>query len=305
MTLAIFLPDESNEYQQKVKEDALEAARKAGLKLDVFFAGDKVTTQIRQIYECLHSSAQKRPVAILTIPGRVNALNRLAREVLQNGIGLVCMNRRMDNFQTLREEFPGLPVSFVSPDQIEIGRIQGRQFRELLPSRHQILYVQGDATSSPAKDRLAGMREAIRGSRIEEASVLDGNWTARDAERVVGAWLRIVMSGTLGIDLVGCQNDAMAVGARKALISVAEYLKRPDLARVPITGCDGVPNFGQKLVKEGHLAATVVMPSTGGAAVQLIARALNSSVRPPAEVFLPASSYPAEGSIGKARTSAD
>ena len=298
-TLALFLPDESNEYQQAVRDDALAAARKAGLTLNVYFAEDKVTTQIRQIYECLHRPPDERPVALISIPGRVNALNRLAREVVQAGMGWVCLNRRMDNLQTLRDEFPDVPISFVSPDQHEIGRIQGRQFRELLPRGGQVLYVQGDATSSPARDRLAGMREAIQGSRLELSSVLDGNWTASDAERVVGSWLRIVMSGTLGIDLIGCQNDAMAVGARKALITVAEYLKRPDLAKVPLTGCDGVPGFGQKLVKEGHLAATIVMPTTGGAGVQLVARALSGGTRPPAEVFLPATSYPAEGTIGK------
>ena len=298
-TIALLLIDESNEHQRLVRDDALTAARKAGLGLEVYFAEEKVTVQIRQIYECLHRSPDERPVAIIVMPSKATALNRLAREVAQAGLGWIYLHRRMDNVQDLRQEFPDVPICCVSPDQYEIGRIQGRQFRELLPRGGQVLYVQGDATSSPANDRLAGMNEAIQGSRVEVSSVLDGNWTASDAERVVGSWLRIVMSGTLGIDLIGCQNDAMAVGARKALIAVAEYLKRPELCSIPITGCDGVPGFGQKLVHEGQLAATVVMPSTGAAAVQLIARALTAPGQPPAEVSLAPTSLPPEGSIGR------
>jgi hypothetical protein len=56
----------------------------------------------------------------------------------------------------------------------------------------------------------------------------------------------------------------MSIGAQKALESTALYLKRPDITRIPITGCDGLPNVGRKLVKEGQLIATIILPSSEG-----------------------------------------
>jgi ABC-type sugar transport system substrate-binding protein len=225
---------------------------------------------------------------------RINSLDRVARDAVRAGIGWIGLNRRMDSLQSLRQEFPEVPICFVCPDQREIGRIQGRQFRTLLPTGGRILYVQGEATSSPAQDRLEGMRETIEKANLEVASVLDGNWTTEDAERVAGSWLRMVLSGKTRIDLIGCQSDAMAMGVLKALKAVAEYLQRPEIALIPVTGCDGVPNVGQKLVTQGQLAATVLMPSTGGTAVELMARALSQGERLPAEIKLPPASFPAE-----------
>jgi ABC-type sugar transport system substrate-binding protein len=291
-TLALCLANEANAYQQMIKEDTLAAATRAGMQLEVFSAEDKVTQQIRQVYDCLHREAEKRPRAILIMAVRVNALGRLAREVLQAGTGWLCLNRRMDELSGLRAEFPHLPISFVSPDQREIGKIQGRQFRALQPGGGRVLYVQGEATSSSAQDRLAGMRETIQGTNVEIAGVLDGNWTTEDTERALGNWLRMVMSGKAQINLIGCQNDAMAMGALKARQAVADYLRKPEVARIAVTGCDGVRSVGQKMVGEGQLAATVILPSTGGPAVNLLSRAIAQGEPLPEEVMLPSTSFP-------------
>lgn len=296
-TIALCLANEVNEYQEMIKEEAIASASRAGWQLETYSAEDKVTQQIKQIYECLHRAPELRPQALLVMAVRVNAMNRIAHEVLQGGIGWVCLNRRMDELPALRREFPSLPISFVSPDQREIGRIQGRQFRALLPHGGRLLYVQGEATGSTAQERLAGMREAIQGSKIDVVSVLDGNWTAADTERMLNNWLRMVMSGKSQIDLIGCQNDTMAMGAGKALQAIAEYLRRPELARTPITGCDGVPNYGYKLVSEGQLAATVIIPSTGAPAINLLIRSHNQGDRLPEEVLLQPISYPTEDSL--------
>lgn len=297
--LALFLANEANEYQHMAKEDALATAKRNQLPLEIHSADDKVVQQIRQIYECLQRQPAQRPKAILVMAVRVNSLDRVAHDAAQAGIAWINLNRRMDNLSSLRQEFPEVPICFICPDQHEIGRIQGRQFRALLPTGGRILYVQGEATSSSARDRLEGMRESIANAKLEIASVLDGNWTTANAERVTGNWLRMVMSGTTRIDLIGCQSDAMAIGVCNALKTVSEYLKRPEIARIPVTGCDGVPNVGQKFVNQGQLAATVIIPSTGGPAVDLIARALNRGEQLAAEIKLPPASYPGEETLAQ------
>jgi ABC-type sugar transport system substrate-binding protein len=292
--VVLCVADQANEYQETVIKDAAAAATRAGFTLDVCSGDDRVTQQIRQIYECMHADAEQRPKAIIVMPVRVNSLERVAREAVQSGIGWISLHRRMESLAGLRQEFPDVPISFVSPNQREIGEIQGRQFRALLPKGGQLLYVTGEATSPPAQQRLEGLTETIKGSGVKLAGVLDGNWSTSDAERVVGSWLRIVMSGNSRIDLVGCQNDRMAVGVLKALATVGDYLKRDDLKQTPVTGCDGVPSVGQKLVDEKQLAATVIVPSSGTPAIDMLAAAFNHGKMPPPELLLSATSYPAE-----------
>jgi ABC-type sugar transport system substrate-binding protein len=109
---------------------------------------------------------------------------------------------------------------------------------------------------------------------------------------VVTNALRLKSAETLKPDLVGAQNDAMAMGARKALLA-----SRPDWARVPFTGCDGLPEGGQRLVNMKQLAATIVTPSNAGPAIDLVARWLKSKAQPPAQVVLTPASYPPEADL--------
>src|SRR5262245_35864162 len=292
--IALCLSNDANEYQKAVRTDALSTAAKLGFELSTFTCDDRVPTQTRQLLDFIRVTPEKRPRVIIIMAARVSSLDRLAREAVESKIGWICINRRMDCVVELGAEFPTVPIGFVTPDQHETGRIQGRQFRALLPNGGKLLYVRGEATSSSAQGRLEGMQETIRGAKIEMAGMLDGNWSGSDSERVVSNFLRIVLSGPQRIDLIGCQSDEMAVGALKALKAVADYLKKPELAKTPVTGCDGLPDGGQELVNRGELTATVIMPSTGGPAVELAAKAVTNGVLPPAEVQLSPISFPPE-----------
>ena len=61
---------------------------------------------------------------------------------------------------------------------------------------------------------------------------------------------------------------------------------------VRFTGCDGSPSFGRRLVNEGLLAATVVIPPTAGRAVSELASMLGGGARPLPEIALAVSSVP-------------
>ena len=298
-TLAVCLPhDESTKYQQFVIDDARKAARKAGFEVDAYFSQGQLITQMKQIYTCIQGEASQRTCAIIAMPVTDNSLNRAAADAVRAGLGWICLHRQMDCLSDLRRDFPAIPISAVGPDQAEIGRIQGRQFRVLLPKGGRVLYVQGNATTSSARLRLEGMNQAIAGSSVEARDVLDGNWNAADAERTISGWLRMVMAGKSKLDLIGCQNDEMAEGARQALESVAVYLGRPELRIVLVTGCNGLASFGQRLVNEGKIAATIVVPSTGGLAVELIVGAYQGKPVPPL-VTVPSVSYPDEATLAR------
>ena len=290
------LENEGNDYQQMWRDDALAAARRAGVEMDIHFAGGSVMRQIKQLYSYFHNG-QERPTAIMVMPVRDNSLDRVARDAVSEGVGWICLHRRMDCLAELRKDSPDALVCTVKPNQVEVGQIQARQFQALLPDGGQILYVQGNAANFSAKERLDAMRDAILETNVEMAGLLDGNWTTADAERVVSGWLRVLLSSKSMINLIGCQNDLMAAGARKAAVTVSAQLRVPELAYVPITGCDGLPTFGQRLVREGQLSATVVVPSTAGPAVELVSRFIRSGYVPPAENFVNSISFPDESTL--------
>jgi ribose transport system substrate-binding protein len=103
--------------------------------------------------------------------------------------------------------------------------------------------------------------------------------------------------------MVACQNDAMAMGARRAFEALPDAPQREEWLRLPLTGCDGVPGSGQAWVREGLLAATVISPPLMGRAVELLADALHSNAQPPERTLVAASSFPAlEGMQTKARS---
>jgi hypothetical protein len=65
-----------------------------------------------------------------------------------------------------------------------------------------------------------------------------------------------------------------------------------DLASIPLTGCDGSPALGQRMVKQQRLWATVTVPSAGGPAVEWLARWRDDGQNPAVHVTLPVASFP-------------
>jgi ribose transport system substrate-binding protein len=281
------LMSQEQEYQVLLGEAARRAAREHGLDLDVFFSGDTAIDQVQQLTSLLLAPVDLRPAAILveTISGE--ALERIARKAAEAGIAWFLINRRAPYIAQLRHEFPRVPICAVSADQLEIGRIQGRQLQTLLPGGGTVLYIQGRADTSPARERLAGTREVL-GDAVN-LRVYAGEWTLSGGRKATEGWLRAQNGGVSRPQAVAAQNDLMAMGAREAFLAL-----RPEWSRIPFLGCDGLPQGGLKLVASGQLAATVVNPIDGGSrAVALFADWRRSGIIPPDELLLAPESFPA------------
>jgi ABC-type sugar transport system substrate-binding protein len=280
---------QDQDFQQFQADDARAAAARNGLDLDVLFADNSAILQIQQLFKVIHRPPEERPVGIVVETVVGEGLERVARAAAGAGIGWILVNRRVPYVEVLRRKHPELPIAAVGTDQVEVGRLQARQFRELMRGdRGLVLYLQGPADTSVAQERLRGAQEGLAGSHVE-LRILDGDWSEASASRAVERWLQLKTSEGVRPDVVGCQNDAMAVGARKALEA---FKARPELAALPITGCDGLPQGGRRLVDMGRLAATVVTPSNTGPALDLLSAALNGARIPTGEVLLKPMSYP-------------
>jgi ABC-type sugar transport system substrate-binding protein len=103
-----------------------------------------------------------------------------------------------------------------------------------------------------------------------------------------------------GANVIYIQGPADASAATLRLEGLQAALRgrpyerlRPDWARLPFLGCDGLPKGGKLDVDEGRLAATVTMPSCASPAVELVGKWIRSGVVPPAGTVLAPSPYPA------------
>lgn len=284
--IVVSLLTKDQEFQVMQAADAERAAARAGFDIDVIYANNNAALQEVRLRNFVSAPEPLRPAAIVTQTVAGDGLPRVARDAVKAGIGWVLLSTDVPYIDSLHAEYPGLPVSIVTTDQVGIGRIQGRQFRSLLPAGGTIIYIQGPPDTSAAQQRLQGMEEAIQGAKIN-VIVLTGEWTEASGERALQSWLRLFSSEGVTLSLVGAQNDTMAVGARKAIAAM-----RPEWLHLPFTGCDGLPEGGQRLVREGQLAATVIMQSNAGPAVDLIAAQLGTRQRGPARVVLAPRGYP-------------
>lgn len=290
--VVVALPDQSNEFQHLQMDDARAVAPRLGIEIELLDADRNAVLQIQQIFKFIHGQA--RPRAIIVEPVAIEGMERVAQKAVAAGIGIGLLNVVGANVDALRKQQPQLPIFTLGSDQVEIGRTQARQMRVLLPAGGTVLYMQGPTNASAARERFQGMQEAIAGTSLRLV-VLDAQWTEESADQVVRKWLRLKTTEGLHIDLVACQSDAMARGAQRAFEAIPEVTR--EWRSVPFLGIDGVPSVGQRMVKEGQLTATVVMPSNTGPALEAIGRWLRSGILPPAAIRVPISSFPPEDSL--------
>ena len=288
LNLVVSLPQDDT-YQREQAKAAMESATRLGIELKILQANNDAVDQSQQLLEIVQSKAESRPDAILFEPLTATALARVGEAAVTAGIGWVVMNCDVDYMGSLRSRTKA-PVFTVTRDHTEIGRIQGQQFAALLPNGGNVLYIQGPATSSAAVQRTNGM-ESSRPANVK-LKTLRSAWTESAAAQAVNAWLKLSTSRANTIDLVGCQADGIALGARKALIGVTDVAERDLWLRRAFTGIDGLPSEGQAWVDEGTLTATVVAGTTTRMAIEMVCRALQTNIPMPERTVIEARSYP-------------
>jgi ribose transport system substrate-binding protein len=278
----VSLTTNDNDYQQAQAQAAEEAARKLGVEAQIVYADNDAINQSTQILKAIQSAEAARPNGIVFEPVGGTALPQVAQVAATAGIGWAVLNRDAPYISELRKT-SAAPVFGHTSDHVAIGRIQGRQFAALLPHGGSILYIQGPAENSAAKERAVGMQET-KPTTIQ-ATVLKAQWTEESSTRAVRSWLKLATARRAAIDLIGAQDDSMALGARKAFEGLTNDSEKERWLALPYTGCDGLPKTGQMWVRNGLLAATVYVPPNAGQALEMLYHALQSKGSVPERVL--------------------
>ena len=289
LRILVSLTTNDNDYQIEQAKSAEETARRLNVDLQIVYADNDAITQSTQLLRAIQGAPQDRPDAIVFEPVGGTALPQVAKAAVAANIGWAVLNREASYIPELRR-ITKAPVFCVSNDHVEIGRIQARQFAALLPKGGNILYVQGPSENSAAKDRAQGMMSA-KPANIQVTS-LKAQWTEESSLRSVRSWLKLSTSQKAVIDLIGAQDDAMAMGARKAFQEIPNESERDRWLKLPFTGCDGLPKTGAAWVASGLLAATVFAPPNTGQAIEMLVQALSKGQELPERALTAASSIP-------------
>jgi ribose transport system substrate-binding protein len=270
------LTTNDNDYQMEQAAAAQEAANRLNVELEILYAENDAILQSQQLLKIIQSSGS-HPDGIIFEPVGGTALPQVAKAAAAAGIGWVVLNREVDYLSDLRRAYK-VPIFTVTSDHEEIGRLQGKQLAALLPNGGSVLLIQGPSESLAAKQRTTGMYETKPlGVQVK---LMKGNWTEASAYKAVGSWLKLSTSQQTPIDVIAAQNDAMALGARKAFQEIADSAARDRFLAAPHIGIDGVSKTGQAWLRRGLLNATIVVPANADQAINMLVHAVQTGTIP-------------------------
>lgn len=264
--VALCLVTKDNDYQLHQKEAAEAAGKQHGINVTTSFADGKGDTQIDLVFGSIRDKRAGTVAVIIETVDQGEAFSSLARVVVERGFPFVALSSAMECLVALRKSFPLVPIFSVIKDQSEIGELQGRKVKELLPNGGRILYVTGSRNATAAIKRADAFQRELAVGRYEIGTINARGWTADDACDASHAWEHGAKSVSKKFDTVVCQSDALALGVRRSAVF--------PLSDVPIIGCDGL------VAGRDGMTATLVVPSTAELAVQLLVGCWRTGVMP-------------------------
>lgn len=299
LNILVSLITEQNDYQLEQAASAQAAASRIGAQLQIIYANNDAVQQTQQILQFIQNPA-KRPDAILVEPVGTG-MPQVAKAAVGAGIGWVVINAGVDYLSQLRQHSL-VPVFSIISDHEAIGKIQGQQMAAILGEEGAVLYIEGPAVRDVARLRTKGM-QSTKPPKIT-VKTLKGDWTQQSGYHAIKSWLALSTSRDLHIGLIACQNDDMAIGARRAFEELGDLKERDAWLGIPITGCDGVPKAGQAWVRQGRIAATILSPPLVGDAIELLASSRSAGKQPDERTLVAPGSFPALSELQRKRVTA-
>ena len=299
LKFVVSLTTDDNDYQMEQAVEASKVAAKLGVEIQIMYAENDAIVQSQQLLKIIQSNTEPHPDGIIFEPVGGTAMPQVARAAAAAGIGWVVLNREVDYLVDLRRNFK-VPLFSLTSDHEEIGRIQGRKIAALLPQGGSVLLIQGPAESLAARQRATGMQETKPAS--VQVKSMKANWTEASAYKAVSSWLKLSTSQPYTMNAIVAQDDSMSLGARKAFQEIPQSVAREQWLAMPFLGIDGMPKTGQAYVRQGWLAATIIVPTNTGTAIEMLTTALRTGTNPPEKTLIGAQSFPSIEDLSRKRS---
>jgi ribose transport system substrate-binding protein len=272
LRFVVSLTTRDNDYQLEQAAVAEHTANRLESQVEIVYAENDAVLQSQQLLRIIQSSTSL-PAGIIFEPVGATGLPQVAKAAVAAGVGWVVLNRGVDYLSDLRRSYR-IPVFSIRSDHQEIGRIQGKQLAAVLPQGGNVLLIQGSGESSGARERLSGLDETKPANT--KVKVIKSDWTEQGARQTVASWLTLSTSRGELLDAVASQNDATAIGARKAFQEITDAKSRERFSHLMYLGVDGVRTTGQEWLKRGLLAGTVFVPTNADTALEMLATAIRT-----------------------------
>lgn len=278
-----------NDYQREQARVAEIAAHRLNVDLEILYADNDSVTQSSQLLEVIHKYKSELS-GILVEPAGGTEFPQVGNAAVSAGAAWVILNRGATSLGSLRRK-SSVPCFAVSSDHADVGHIQARQLAALLPDGGSVLCVLGPSGSPASQQRLVGLQQG-QPNNISLKILKSSNWTEEGGYHAVSSWLKLSTSRQQPIHVVSAQNDAIALGARRAFEDVKSAPEAHAWSHLPFLGVDGLPKTGQAWVNAGSLTATIVIPAVAGPALEIAVDALAKKMQPPELHLIPARSFP-------------
>ena len=253
----------SGQWREKVNREMLAAQHlyDQNVRVSIVDAQDNPTRQIQQI-----DSLSQTDIDLLVVaPTESAPMAEAIARVKAKGIPVIFFDRTADT-----DDY----AAFIGGNNTEAGNAVGRYAvsltRDVSGHRPRVLEVTAAMTTSPAQERHRGFAQAMQGHGEFDYVCVNSDWDAENTYKV----LKQQIAAGQTPDIVFCHNDAMGMGAYKAVREAKLQ------AKVKILGIDGMPDEGIAYVQQGKLAGTYVYPTHGDEIIRL---ALNILTHQPYE----------------------
>ena len=198
---------------------------------------------------------------LIVAPNQVQTISPAIDRAYDKGIPVIVFERKTNSQKY---------TAFISADNYEMGRVMGEYIASQLQGKGRVMEIMGLEGSSPAIERHNGFADALKNyPGIDIVATLQGDWTEESAVKATKQWLskEPIANSQKPIDFVYGQNDRMAMGARKVLLSSSyPYSSSPQFC-----GIDGLPGEegGIRLVRDSILDASYIYPTHGDKILRL------------------------------------
>ncbi len=239
---------------QMNKEIEEAAGKHPEIKLIERDAQNKSETQQAQLREFV----QQKVDLIIISPKESRPLTRPVEEAMDAGIPVIVLDRAVEGDKY---------TCFIGSDNVKIGREAGKFMAKALGGKGNVVELKGLETTIPSHDRHNGFMEGIKGTEIKIVFDADCQWMEPNAQREMTS----ALSTHPDIDAVYGANDPSAHGAYMAARQEGKGREKT----IKFVGIDGLPNEGQRYVKDGILAATFQYPTGGPEAIETALKILH------------------------------